>query len=383
MKLAIVTSSFPLKEHDPAAAAGVFVRDFGLALARLGHEIHVLTQDKGEGCEFAPPGVRVHCFPWPGRDKPLSRLRMTNPLDAAAALRFLGNGGAALRQLHDDVGLDHVIAMWAVPGGLFARTLRRRSGVPYSVWCLGSDIWTYGKLPLLRNQVADVMRRAEFVFADGIALARDAEALAGRSVDFLPSSRSLEPALHADPASRDTPAPRFLFVGRYAEVKGVDVLLRAFARFSERSGAGSLQMLGGGPWDALVRDLVRELGLEDRVAVGGYADLETVVSHARSSDAFVIPSRMESIPLVLSDAVRLGKPVIVTDVGDMGALLRETPGGLVVPPDDVESLARAMGAFAESPAGTFEAGVSSLAARFDLANAASRYVAAIGKAAHG
>ena len=57
MNIAVVTSSFPLDPDDPAAAAGLFVRDFAVALANHGHDIHVLTQDKGWGCKNAPNAI--------------------------------------------------------------------------------------------------------------------------------------------------------------------------------------------------------------------------------------------------------------------------------------------------------------------------------------
>jgi len=168
LRIAIVTSSYPLKEIDGQAAAGLFVRDFAAAVASQGHEVHVVTQNKGNGCSFSPKGVTVHCFDWLGGDRTLSSLKVSHIKDVRAANSYLASGKRKLCQLHNETPIDHVLAMWAVPGGLLARALCKRCGVPYSVWCLGSDIWTYGKIPILKSRVAGVLRSASFRYADGL-----------------------------------------------------------------------------------------------------------------------------------------------------------------------------------------------------------------------
>jgi len=50
------------------------------------------------------------------------------------------------------------------------------------------------------------------------------------------------------------------------------------------------------------------------------------------SDCIIIPSRIESVPLVLSDVMQCKKPVIVTNVGDMGFLVKKYDVGIVVEP---------------------------------------------------
>ena len=378
MRIAILTSSFPLDPNDPAAAAGLFVRDFAIALAQQGPEVHVVTQDKGWGCKATPPEISVHCYPWPGKTKALSQLKLYRPADLYAAFALIRNGKKAIQDLHRQHQFDHVLAMWAVPAGLFARHLMKKSGIPYSVWCLGSDIWTYGKIPVAKLMVSKVIAEAEVRFADGIALAKAAERLSGKPIEFLPSSRKVDPAFinpaFINPVSLETDTPRYLFLGRYAQVKGVDVLLRAWAQFRTKTGRGSLYLLGGGPMESEIPQLVKQLSIQDSVRVGGYADLATFVSYASACDAMLIPSRMESIPVVLSDAAQLGKPVIVSDVGDMGTVVQDSGAGLVVPPGDEEALANALLEIWQTGFESFAEGVARLAARFDVNSTAQNFL---------
>ena len=224
MHVCIITSSFPLDPGDGRAAAGLFVRDFAVALAELGEQVTVLTPDKRGGPKTDVPGVKTHWFAWRGGDKPLAYLKPWCPLDALAIWSLLRNGRRVLRELAASEKFDHVLAMWAVPAGYLAMGLQKQTGTPFTTWCLGSDIWTYGERFGLRNIVRRVLQRSTHVYADGIELGHAATRLCGREVPFLPSSRQLDPTLAALPPGSKR-SFNFLFVGRYAEVKGVDVLL--------------------------------------------------------------------------------------------------------------------------------------------------------------
>lgn len=275
---------------------------------------------------------------------------------------------------------DHVLAMWAAPAGVMAEGLKRRKGVPYTTWCLGSDIWTYGKYPILRRVIRNVILKSDLVYADGFDLCAAAKDLSGRECDFLPTSRKLDRSLAREVARGDE-GTRFLFIARYHRVKGVDVLLEAMARYGAGGHRGTLQIFGGGALKEYVRQRASQPDLVDRVTVGGLADESTYVSQMKACDVFMIPSRMESIPISLSDAAQLGKRTIVSDVGDMGRLVRETGSGLVVPPEDPEALCEAMIEMSERDAGEFRGGVEKLAAQFDVEKTAAKWLSAVGELA--
>ena len=372
LKIWIITSSFPLNPRDSSAAAGLFVRDFALALSELGHRVTVVAPDKEPGEKEDPPGVSVRWFPWKGSRAALAYLKPYKPKDAIAMLSLFWQSGKMLDELMASQRPDHVMAMWAVPAGYFARRIKKRFGVPYTTWCLGSDIWTYGRYPLFKRVVRAVLRNSDLIYADGLRLAEDVSRLAGRECPFLPSSRRLD-RRRIQPAADRERGTRFLFVGRYAPVKGVDVLLEAMARFLHGNHRGHLYMFGGGPWEQEVRSRAAGSDLRGHVTVGGYADEETYVANLAACDCFVIPSRMESIPVVLSDAVQMGKPLIVTDVGDMGRLLREYPAGLVVPAEDPGALSESMVKMATEDRARYTLHVTSLAEQFDLAHVARRW----------
>ena len=332
----------------------------------------MVTPDK-TGEKRDPPGVSVSWFAWRGVDKPLAGLRPYLPGDWLATVSLFRRGSSALDELHRRDPPDHVLAMWAVPAGALAVGLKRRHGVSVTTWCLGSDIWTLGRYPILRGWVRRVLRASNLVFADGLQLAAEAQRIAGRPCEFMASGRRLDRALDQR-LSPPEPGVRFLFIGRYARVKGVDVLLEAMAEFSRRQPSGHLYVFGGGPLEAQVRARAERPDLRGRVSIGGYADEAATVSWLAACDCVVIPSRMESIPVIFSDALQMGRPLIASDVGDMGALLRAQPAGLVVPPDDPSALFAAMLQLAGEDRSRYAPRIHELAARFDMTKVADEWI---------
>jgi glycosyltransferase involved in cell wall biosynthesis len=106
-----------------------------------------------------------------------------------------------------------------------------------------------------------------------------------------------------------------------------------------------------------------------------------LAAYMKACDCLVIPSRRESIPVVFSEAVQMGIPMLVTDTGDMGTLAREH--GLMdpVPPEDIDALARAMRAFADDPAALkrrFDAARPKLLRMFDPEIIVDRFLSVVG-----
>ncbi|MBN1674499.1 MAG: glycosyltransferase [Kiritimatiellae bacterium] len=140
----------------------------------------------------------------------------------------------------------------------------------------------------------------------------------------------------------NVPAGTFLFVsvGRLVPIKGHDVLLRAFARSDFRPRHAVLAVLGDGPLRRPLETLCSELACPDRVRFcGGGEDVRAAL---RAADAFALASRNEGMGRVFVEAMAAGVPPIGTAVGGVPAVLRHEQTGLLVPPDDPASLARAL-----------------------------------------
>jgi glycosyltransferase involved in cell wall biosynthesis len=363
MRLCIATSSYPSDSEN--SFAGVFVRDFAKALVRRGVDVSIFSQDTGHS-PLRDDGIEVITFPWPGRATPLSTLKPYHPLDALKILLLLQTGSRRLIHHCRQKGVEFLLAMWSLPAGHWGMNVQRSLGVPFAVWSLGSDIWVYGRLPILKGWVRKILKQSRYCFADGVSLAKEVSALSGRSCSFLPTTRVL-PKERLPDLILDPDKSHYLFIGRYHRNKGPDILLEAI-HLIERQTLSEIQFhfFGTGPLERDLKRKVLQYGLKDDVTIEGPVDEYRMAALLERCDTLIIPSRVESIPVVLSDALQVGCDVIVSDVGDMGSLVRSFHAGVVVDELSPEAFKEAILRQSEKKEDEFKEGRQRLYALFDL-----------------
>src|SRR6266536_2951545 len=240
MNVCLVTSSYPANPNDVAAP---FAADLARALQRRGHRVVVVAPER-KGVEVSADGVPVSWIPRHGAGKALVQTQVTSPVDMWNAWRLVRAGERLLLDTVREQSIDVMFALWAVPAGYMAWRVHRRTRVPYAVWALGSDINSVARYPLARSLVQ----------------------LAGRV--------------------------RFLFIGRFERVKGVDVLVEAFAQLGDLEGL-HLYLLGGGSLVPAIHTQIASSRLGDCVTIVPPSPTEVVAAYLRACDCLVIPSRQE------------------------------------------------------------------------------------------
>ena len=143
-------------------------------------------------------------------------------------------------------------------------------------------------------------------------------------------------------------APRFLCIGRLIPIKGHVVLLRAFRAVLDVRPDVRLDIAGRGVLEHGLKDLARELGLNDAVRFLGH--VTPIQAAIEQSLAVVVPSLGEGFGMVALEAMERARPVIAASIGGLEDLVRDGETGLLVRPGDADSLAAAMLALATDPA---------------------------------
>jgi glycosyltransferase involved in cell wall biosynthesis len=326
MRILVVSTSYPAALADGSEAAGIFVSDFSRALASR-TEVTVVCPDLTESIEKGSPEVRR--FPVPRL--PLASLNPLQPASWPSIISVLSTGLAAVEKAAYDFRPDHIFALWALPSGWWAMRAAKKHRISYSTWSLGSDIWSLGRIPVVRGMLRKVLATADHRFADGLKLCEDVRRISGGSCEFLPSCRDL--GIRNPPARRTSPPYRLAFLGRWHPNKGIDLLLDAL-RLLGADGWQNIEEIrihGGGPLEEDVKQTCMLLGESGRpVRVGGYLDRDAAASLLAWADFVIIPSRIESIPVVFSDALQSGCRVISTPAGDLPGLIDESIGTVSV-----------------------------------------------------
>ncbi len=332
VRIGIITHNYPVNSTD-RQNAGIFVYDFAQGLQDLGHEVFVLSCGKRIEREKSKP--QTSWFSWPGSGKKLGDLKMFNPVDLLSFFLMLVLGCVQTEKFIQKNKIDFVIGMWTVPAGLFSLWANLRQKIPYSLWSLGSDTYVYSKYPVLGNLIKLALKRAGFLLADGIDLARQTGEIAGRSCQFLPSASKMSKQIQIT-VKKSGPL-KFMFLGRMESVKGPDVLIEAIAKIKDLD--FELHLLGDGSLLPSLKDKIKTLGLEKKVIFyGNVNDPKIIFQRLLSSDWLVIPSRSDSIPLAFSESMKASLPVIVAKVGDMAELVDKYKVGFSFPKEDSQKL---------------------------------------------
>ena len=339
-KICLITNRYPAHADDVASP---FVRDFHLGLKEKELELSVFTPFyHTQKTDWVEDVIRFH---WWGGEKVVGSLNVFNPKELLQLFSFLRNGKRQFLEHLKKNKPDSCLALWALPSGWFAYQAKKELGIPYSVWCLGSDIYVWAKKPILRSIIRKVLQEADYLFADGFDLKEKTEKISGKRCLFIPSMRRLPP-ISEEKEQLDPAKFNFLYVGRWEKKKGLDELLRAFGLIKSKLSSVNLHILGWGGFEKKMKKLIKKLKLENEVKIVGKVSTNLVANYIKQSDCVTIPSKSDSIPLVFSEALQMGTPLIVTDVGDMGYLVKKFGLGKVVPPGDIQKLAQAMIEFA-------------------------------------
>jgi glycosyltransferase involved in cell wall biosynthesis len=129
-------------------------------------------------------------------------------------------------------------------------------------------------------------------------------------------------------------------VGRLEPQKRFDILLEAFAAIRREHARVKLFIVGDGSLSGALASHVARLGLGDACRLLGHRTDVVDLHHA--FDLFVQSSDYEGTPNAVLEAMALETPIVATDAGGTGEIVRDRIDGLIVPVGDGEFLVRAM-----------------------------------------
>ena len=276
--------------------------------------------------------------------------RFGKSLDAvfyfAAALPFLA-------RLRRRFAFDLIDAHFAYPDGLAGLLVGRVLGVPVTVTLRGTES-RLARSRLHRPQIARVLRQAERVIAVSQSLADLASTLGTppERLRVIPNGVDVERFQRGPRAAArrrlglPLDAPLIVSVGGLTERKGHHRVLAALAHILPKHPEVLFAAVGGpsveGDTGPLLRRMVAELGLGERVRLPGAVRHDEIAGWLQAADLFCLSTRNEGRPNAVLEALACGLPVVTTAVGGNLELVQSGRDGFVVPFGDEGALVDAV-----------------------------------------
>ncbi|EHJ58162.1 glycosyltransferase [Novosphingobium pentaromativorans] len=331
------TADFPLEDLDPLVRPRVTYLDVPRAnTARIGEALRLLLRKPGH----LPLALRA-----------LARARQEGKHATVGTLLF------ALKLAGTLESADIVHCHFGNVGRMAAMILRLGRWQARLVTTFhGYDVSKQAYQPL-GEYYAPLIERGDLLLTVNSIWAERLQAAGADPARIRIHHMGINPAAieGISPGRPEAETVRFCMVGRMVAKKGHEVALQALALLRRRRPelAVSLVMVGEGPLLESLKAQARADALEDAAAFRGALNHASALAEIGQADAFVLPSRtapdgdMEGIPVVLMEAMAMGKPVISTRHSGIPELVADGVNGLLADENDPAGIADAMERLAE------------------------------------
>ena len=261
-------------------------------------------------------------------------------------LAYLAEACTAARWVRGS-DVQHIHAHFGTNSTDVAALTSELTGIPFSFTAHGPEEFDRPRAIALREKI----RRAAFVAAISSF---------GRSQVYRWAEREDWAKVHIvrcgvdaefrDVAITDPPDNRhFVCVGRYSEQKGQLLLVDALAEAKRRGIECSVSLIGDGEMREALEARIAQHGLEGSVTLDGWQSGATVREALSSARALLLPSFAEGLPVILMEAMSLGRPVLTTYVAGIPELVVDGESGWLFPAGSVATLADAIEECLETP----------------------------------
>lgn len=235
---------------------------------------------------------------------------------------------------------DLIHAHVGFPAGHIARLISEKEKISYMITEQMSP-FPHRYYVDKRGDLIPALRQAYLHSSQNIAISHAlAQAMRKQDIHNITVIPNLVDEDFFKPAPEKRPNEKFTFfsLGRMVPQKGIDILLKAFAQLQTEA---KLHIGGDGPYLSAYKQMAADLKISQNIQWLGSLDKSRARVEFQQCDAFILPSRHESMGVVFAEAMACGKPVIATICGGPEEFI-DTSTGFLVPTGEAGPVAEAM-----------------------------------------
>jgi glycosyltransferase involved in cell wall biosynthesis len=364
MRILIVSPYFYPAQYFGGPVQAAF--KVGKELVKRGHEVTVFTSDAKDLDNRLESGVRkvggieVHYF------KNLTML-------LAKASRLFVTPKLIQKLDSDLLSYDIIYANeYTTFQNIMVQKFAKKHGIPYVIQTRGSlpiigragRKWLFDSLfghKILRNASAVVaLTLAEYSQCRNLGVPAERIAIIPNGIDLVenevPKSKGFFQRNFGVPANKKV----IFYLGRIHEIKGIDVLVKAFADAKKETDFNALLVISGSDDGYLgkLKALLSSLEIERDVVFTGPLFGKHKFEAYADADVFVLPSYYEAFPNVILEAYSCSTPVIASNVQSISDIVLDQKTGLLFKPADSKSLSKAIQYMLSNQTAAREMGIS-------------------------
>ncbi|CAM4297074.1 N-acetyl-alpha-D-glucosaminyl L-malate synthase BshA [Gillisia limnaea] len=328
MKIAIVC-------YPTFGGSGVVATELGLALSKRGHEIHFITYKQPVRLEQLTGNVHFHEVHVP--EYPLFHFQ---PYELALSSKLVDMVKLyKIELLHVHYAIPHAYA------GYMAKKMLEEDGIfiPMVTTLHGTDITLVGNHPFYKPAVTFSINKSDVVTSVSESLKQDTLNLFQITKDinvvpnFIDVTKSTKKYIDCQRSLMANEDEKIItHVSNFRPVKRIMDVIHIFNKIQNQI-KSKLIMVGEGPEKEKAEDLVKELGLQNRVVfLGESNEIDKILCF---SDLFLLPSEKESFGLAALEAMVNGVPVISTNSGGLPEVNSHGFSGYLCEIGNVEEMA--------------------------------------------
>lgn len=309
-------------------ANSIHTKKWCLFFKSKGYDIHVISLNDG-----SIPGVTVHSL-----NMNLDKVKSNNYINKFKYITYGNKVKALVNKINPDILHAHYATSYGFLGGA-------TEFHPYIISVWGSDVYDFPKKNIFfKKFVEKNLAKADIILSTSKVMAEETKKYTNKNIEITPFGVDIN---FFKPKDNKFEEKEKIVIGTIKALEkkyGIEYMVRAFGTLAKEYNNIYLEIGGIGSQEEYLKELCKELHIEDRVKFLGFIPPDEVVEAFNRFDIAVFPSTLdsESFGVAAVEAQACGTPTIISNVGGLPEATCPGKSSILVHKENVQQLEGAM-----------------------------------------